>query len=172
MTTMSATFTRRDYSLLPEGFPAQLIHGQLVKDPSPTYGHQRLAGRLRDALVRHVEPDLVVMAPADVVIDEVNVLQPDVVVLRTSPPLEQSDVGIPRVALEVLSQSTAARDRDVKRVLFLRAGVEEVWLLDPVSEAIEIWWPDAMQRYTGSDAAVSRALSGFQLIPARLFHST
>ena len=33
-------FTRRDYEALPEGFPAQLVDGFLVREPSPSYGHQ------------------------------------------------------------------------------------------------------------------------------------
>ncbi len=169
MTTMSATFTRREYNLLPEGFPAQLIQGALVREPAPTYRHQCLVGRLRDALVPLVHPDLVVVSPTDVVLDDLNVFQPDVVVLRERPPLDQSDVGIPRVAFEVLSPSSEKRDRDVKRVLLLEAGVQEVWLLDPATRTVEIWWPDAMQRYAGSNAAVSRALTGFQLVPEQLF---
>ncbi len=169
MTTMSATFTRREYDLLPEGFPAQLIQGSLVRDPAPTYGHQRLAGRVRDALVPLVGSDFVVMSPTDVVLDDSNVFQPDVVVLRELPPLEQSDVGIPLVAFEVLSPSSEKRDRDVKRVMLLEAGVEEVWLLDPRTQAIEVWWPDAMRRFTGRDAAASRAIPAFRLVPARLF---
>jgi len=171
MLPMSALYTRREYDLLPEGFPAQLIQGHLVKEPSPTYGHQRLVGRLRDALVPIVGPDLVVVSPTDVVLDEFNVFQPDVVVVREIPPLDQSNVGIPRLAFEVLSKSTASRDREVKRVLLLEAGVEEVWLLDPATQAIEVWWPDAMRRFSGQDAAISRGLPGFRLVPARLFHA-
>ena len=36
---MTALFTRAQYDQLPEGFPAQLIEGDLVRDPAPTYGN-------------------------------------------------------------------------------------------------------------------------------------
>jgi hypothetical protein len=32
-------FTRADYDLLPEGFPAWLCQGELIRDETPTYGH-------------------------------------------------------------------------------------------------------------------------------------
>ena len=43
---METRFTLREWMALPEGFPAQLFDGQLVREPSPTYGHQDLAGHL------------------------------------------------------------------------------------------------------------------------------
>ncbi len=166
---MAAPFTRADYARLPEGFPAQLIAGILVKEPAPTYGHQALVGRLRDALVLVVAPDLVVVSPTDVAIDDHNVLQPDVVVLRSVPPLDASDVGIPHIAIEVLSPSTARHDRGVKRRLLLEAGVEEVWLLDPKRRTIEVWRDTGATRVLGSERAVSSAIAGFELMPAVLF---
>ena len=169
MSTVSAPYTRADYTRLPEGFPGQLIQGQLIKEAAPTYGHQRLVGRLRDALVPIVGPDFVVVSPTDVVLDDLNVFQPDVVVLRTIPPLDQSDVGIPRMAFEVLAPASASRDREVKRRLLLEAGVEEVWLLDPLERTIEVCWPDAMRRCAGREVAASQALPALRLVPAQIF---
>jgi Uma2 family endonuclease len=168
---MSGLFTRADYDLLPEGFPAQLVQGSLVKEPAPTYEHQRLVGRLRDVLVPIVGPDLVVVAPADVVLDERNVFQPDVVVLHRMPPPESRNVGIPRIAFEVLSPTSAERDRDVKRRALLAAGVEEVWLLDPRDRSIEVWSRDGMRRSAGPTPAISTALPALRAVPARLFAS-
>ncbi len=59
---MSPTFTRADYDRLPEGFPAQLIEGFLVKQPAPTYGHQALVLELALKLVARVGRPLVVTA--------------------------------------------------------------------------------------------------------------
>ncbi len=44
-TIHTADFTRDDYLRLPEGFPAELIQGQLVKEPAPTSDHQGLVVR-------------------------------------------------------------------------------------------------------------------------------
>ncbi len=39
----------------------------------------------------------------------------------------------------VLSPSTAARDRGIKRRLYLEAGVEEYWIVDVDARMVERW---------------------------------
>src|SRR5687767_10686396 len=102
MKTVDELFTRADYASLPEGFPAQLVEGFLVKDPSPTYGHQTLMSCILRALFLHADPRRVLPAPVDVPIDERNVFQPDVAVFREKPPANASGVLIPLVAIEIL----------------------------------------------------------------------
>ena len=43
----------------------------------------------------------------------------------------------PELVVEVLSPSTAARDRNLKRRRYAAAGVLEYWLVDPVARTIE-----------------------------------
>ena len=64
MDTLITRFaTRIDYDRLPEGFPAQLIDGHLVREAAPTYGHNRIGARIRAALVSLVGPDRVPDSP-------------------------------------------------------------------------------------------------------------
>lgn len=169
MRLVSARYTRSDYNRLPEGFPAQLVDGFLVKEPAPTYGHQAFASRLHAQLVTLVGTDLALMAPCDVGIDEFNVYQPDVLVLKSAPSFDVHDVGIPRLAIEVLSPSTARRDREVKRRKLLAAGVEEVWIVDPATKTVERHTGDSCQVARGDEALRSTAISGFEVVPSRLF---
>ncbi len=170
MLSMDAVFTKTQWEQLPEGFPAELIEGCLVRDPAPTYGHQSIASRIRFKLLRLSGPDLVPDTPADVLVDDVNIFEPDIVVLRERPPRTEHYVGIPLLVVEVLSPSTAQRDRTVKKDKMLEAGVEEVWLVDPKSERIEIHrsGPD-VQSFGESETAHSLALPGFALMPSELF---
>lgn len=166
---MPQLFTRREYDLLPEGFPAQLIEGFLVKEPSPTYGHQRIEHEILARLAELVGRARAVVSPSDVVLDDHNVYQPDVLVLRTIPPDEVRDVGIPLLAVEVLSPSTRRRDREVKTRHLIEAGVEEVWLVDRESGSIEVQRPDGSEAAVGTHALESRAVPGFRLVPDELF---
>ncbi len=166
---MLAAYTRADYDRLPEGFPAQLIDGFLVKEPAPTYGHGRIAARIRAQLVALVGPDLVPDTPADVAIDEHNVFQPDVVLLREPVPDEARDVGVPLLAVEVHSPSTRGLDRGIKAERLLEIGVEEVWLVEPATKTIEVRTLAGRTIARGSEPAVSNALPGFRLVPAALF---
>src|SRR5262245_61474687 len=95
MTTMSQPYMYRDYALLPEGFPAQLIEGFLVKEPSPTYGHQSVVQIVLEALSKAVPRDRVIPGPVDVKIDEFNVFVPDVAVYGEPPPPDEHDTRTP-----------------------------------------------------------------------------
>jgi Uma2 family endonuclease len=169
MKTMQQPFTRVDWERLPEGFPAQLIQGQLVKEPAPTYGHQRLGARIRFALLSLLGPDRVPDTPADVLVDDVNVYQPDVVVLRAPADDASHYVGVPLLAVEVLSRSTRKRDRDVKAERLLVLGVEEVWLVDPETQSIEVRSAEDRRLATLGEELRSRAVPGFVLDLDTLF---
>ena len=172
MNTVHVPFTRADYERLPVGLPVQLVEGWLVKEPAPTYGHQVYASRIYATLVQLVGPERVPITPVDVCLDDENVFQPDVVVLRTLPPMSAQYVGVPWIAVEVFSPSSEDRDRGVKKDRLLAAGVEEVWLIDPFARRIEVHRRDGVQTAEGDQTAVSRALLGFALVPTRLFAAT
>lgn len=55
MTVLDALFTRADYDQLPEGFPAELVEGCLVKERAPTFDHGRAGSRLVDPSARTIE---------------------------------------------------------------------------------------------------------------------
>lgn len=162
---LTERFTRRDYVRLPEGFPAELIEGDLVREPAPTYGHQRLISRLQARLFAVAGTDRVLPAPTDVFVDEWSVLQPDIQVTPPGPPVHRrpEEEPIPVVVFEVLSPATARRDRQRKTAIYLRAGVREVWLVDPEAGAVEVHTAGGVERVTGNGRAASAALAGFTL---------
>jgi Uma2 family endonuclease len=54
--------TEADLALTPDdGHRYEIVDGSLVVSPSPTSGHQRIAGRLADLLRRHAPVDLDVL---------------------------------------------------------------------------------------------------------------
>jgi Uma2 family endonuclease len=169
MKTVTGLFTRADYERLPEGFPAQLVDGFLVKEPSPTPYHQTLAGRLHRRLVDLVGDGRVVIAPADVWIDDHNVYQPDVVVLAERLAIDARDVGMPILAIEVLSPTSAPRDRRTKTPRLLAAGVAEVWLVDAATQTVERHDAAGGRTAQGTEVLVSDVVPGFELVPAVLF---
>ena len=168
-------YTRTDYMQLPEGFPAQLVEGHLVREPAPTFGHQRIASEIHALARRLVGPRRTVIAPIDIVIDDLNVFQPDVVVFRE--PIGDDaladDLPTPLLVAEVLSPATASRDRDVKRIRLLDAGVEEVWLVDRAERRIEVFdrrrYRDIPRRAMGDVPIASCVLEGFELTPSMLW---
>jgi len=164
MVTTTAKFTRADYMALPEGFPAELIAGELVKSPAPTWSHQRIVGRLHLALCSLVDPDRVALSPIDVFVDDLNVLQPDLAVAPEPVPADAPDIGIPMLVIEVLSPSTARRDREVKSAIYLDAGVREVVLVDPRARAVEIVTKGGTTLFRGGKEASPATLPGFAIV--------
>ena len=157
------------YFALPEGFPAQLVGGMLVKSPSPTPAHQAILMRIVAQALPLAARDCLLVAPMDVVLGESDVLQPDLIVLRRPLVRGQTRVGVPLLALEVLSPSTASLDRDQKAPRLLDAGVAEVWLVDPSRGTIERLDATGTELASGATPIASHALPGLLLVPADLF---
>ena len=83
------------------------------------------------------------IAPLDVVLsDDDVVLQPDIVFVsneRRSIIRKGLNVqGAPDLVVEVLSPSTAQRDRTIKRERYARFGVREYWIADIVGGTVEV----------------------------------
>ncbi len=138
-------FTYQDYLNLPEDRRYELIDGDLLLSPSPTERHQRALLNLAVLLSAFAEANhlgRVYVAPFDVVISDTDVMQPDILFVsneRASRIGERAVHGTPDLVVEILSRSTAERDRTIKAKLYARAGARELWLLDPVAKTFEVF---------------------------------
>lgn len=148
MPAMRPVTTIEELRALPEdGQRHELLDGVHVVTPSPTYRHQDIHGALftllRIGLKAH--PELKVLSsPADIILGPRTLVQPDLFILRinpAAPPSSWREAGVPLVAIEILSPSTASRDRGTKRRIYQQAGVSEYWVVDPDARLIERWTP-------------------------------
>lgn len=171
MPVQDALYTIREFEMLPEGFPAQLIDGCLVKEPPVRYSHQSLAAVIRAQLFQVVDPRRVPDHPSTVKIDDHNAYNPDIVVIEAPLAPDALYMGVPQLAIEILSARTMKRDRHVKTPRLIELGVGEVWLVDEANETIEIHTRDGHRVIRAGDEARSAILDGFVLVPATLFAS-
>ena len=148
MPAMRPVTTIEDMWALPEdGLRHELLDGVHVVTPTPAFRHQAILGVLFGLLLEATRdrPDLrVFSSPADLRLGPRTAVQPDLFVFRADPavpPKDWPDVGIPLVAIEILSPSTAPRDRGLKRRIYQRAGIQEYWVVDPDARLIERWTP-------------------------------
>jgi Uma2 family endonuclease len=167
----TARATREDYERLPEHVKAELIDGEVVMSPTPSDWHEilvsRLMIRLRDHLAAEAA-DRLRGSRTEVCArerGEEQILQPDAVVFPegTKPTGKGWKAPTPVWVAEVLSPSTAKRDRGVKIRIYGAAGVREAWLVDPDAETIEVVDLAAnLRRVHGKgDRAASAAIPGF-----------
>lgn len=136
--------TYPDYLRMPEDRNRrELLGGDLYVTPAPSPAHQRVVANLIEVLNRWVNTHglgRVFGAPIDVVLSELDVVQPDVIFVSSSRlaiVTAQSLQGAPDLVVEVLSPSTAPVDRGRKMELYARSGVQEYWLVDPDQHLVE-----------------------------------
>lgn len=146
MATIKTRLTADEYSKLPETMqPTELIDGEIIVSLAPLHIHQRLVMRLIQTLLPLVPPGgELVTAPDDVYLDALNIAQPDVFLIMGEDSLcklgENGYLhGAPDLVCEILSLSTAKRDRQGKFALYEKYGVKEYWLLDPANQWIEVY---------------------------------
>lgn len=130
--------TYEDYRQFPDdGRRHEIINGDHHVSAAPSLYHQWVLTRLVVQLYHHVcEPGLGYLAPApvDTVLSESDVVQPDIVVTldRDEAVIRRERIeGPPDLIVEILSPSTAYRDRGLKLDLYQTAGVREYWIVDP-----------------------------------------
>lgn len=134
----SLAITVHDYMAMPEGAPYQeLIEGDLVMSPSPNWRHQKISRNIERILEGYLgQHDIgeLFHAPLDVILSEINVYQPDVLFFRYSRNLlgEHGVEGAPDFVVEILSDSNPRLD--IKRKVYAKSGVKELWFVDPVAK--------------------------------------
>ncbi len=164
--------TYADYCRTPDDERYELLDGELVMVPAPSTGHQRIDTRLGALLHVFVnEKDLgeVFHAPFDVVLSETDVVQPDLLFIsneRAYIITPANARGAPDLVVEILSPSTATRDRTRKRALYARYGVREYWLVDPDTRTVTVLLLDdgafaEVARYGAGQTLTSPTLAGF-----------
>ena len=123
-----------------------MFDGVLVKEPSPSWQHQRVSRRLQRILEDYfwaIDPaGEVVNAPLDVTLGQYTVVQPDLFYVSS----QQKEIikpervdGTPTLVIEILSPSNGRKDRLQKMRLYQRAGVEHYWLVDPEGKMFECY---------------------------------
>lgn len=139
-------WTYDEFARLPEdGNRYEVIAGELYMTPAPRPTHQQvgftLARRLADFVDQH-RLGWVLPAPVDVLFAEGDYLEPDIVFVRRERQAIITDRGIegaPDLVVEVLSTSTASRDRGLKRERYALYGVPQYWVVDRDAGHVEVF---------------------------------
>ena len=144
--------TYADYLTWSATYGDELIDGAAYvrEPPSPSPSHQWMIGEIHFQAVIALEgkPWRVCMAPFDVRLprsteedDQIDtVVQPDVFIVCDRQKIDGRGMrGAPDWIAEVLSPGTARHDRLVKLPVYERAGVREVWLVDPIDRTLTLY---------------------------------
>jgi Uma2 family endonuclease len=141
--TMKKTFA--DYAALPESNQiTELIDGEIIVT-SVLDIHAAFFTRLFLFLGNLLQRGTLRAAPLGLYIDDFHNFEPDIFWINPDNPrcfLRPDNrywEGAPDLVVEILSDSTAYRDRGTKYQTYQRLGVSEYWLADPVLRFIEVY---------------------------------
>jgi Uma2 family endonuclease len=134
-------YTVEDYNLWEGDW--ELIEGiAYAMSPSATFSHQSLAAEISFAFMQQMKAlkecnDCRIIQDLDWIIDDNTVLRPDLVVICnqtgkyiTSPPV---------IVVELLSPSTALKDRNLKYEIYEEQGVPYYIIIDPATKQYHIF---------------------------------
>ncbi|GHU51465.1 hypothetical protein FACS1894200_11670 [Spirochaetia bacterium] len=158
-------YTYADYLEWDEGYRAELINGEVFEMGAPTSTHQRISMRLSIKIGTYLEgkrcevfaaPYSVRLFPEPELGDN-TVLEPDLVVICDTSKIDEHGCnGAPDLVIEILSPSNGKKELRFRRNLFLQAGMQEYWLIDPVKKTVKVYLLENgrydTKTYSGADS--------------------
>lgn len=135
---------------LPEGVIGEILNGRLHTQPRPAVPHAITGSVLGAELVGPFQKGKggpggwwIIDEPEIHFVRDVEVAVPDLAGWRRErmpyPPEDQRCEVVPDWVCEILSPSTARKDREVKMPLYASYGVRYAWLIDPVKRTLEVY---------------------------------
>jgi Uma2 family endonuclease len=134
---------------LPEGLVGEILNGQLHAQPRPSGPHGR-ASVVLDRLIGRSYDDgdgpggwWLFIEPEVHFVRDIEVVVPDLAGWRRTrmpqiPEGHRFEV-VPDWVCEILSPSTASKDREIKMPIYAHYGVRHAWLVDPTRRILEAY---------------------------------
>lgn len=161
----------------------EYIDGVICMSPSPSIKHQLVSSNL------HIEFGIylkgrsckVFSAPTDIQLSREDVEDKKIVIPDLSIICDQNNftdnryIGVPTLIVEILSPSNQGHDLVTKFNLYMKYGVKEYWIINPMKQAITVYALNLEGLYEQADIKVgsgiieSVVLEGFKVGLETLF---
>ncbi len=139
-TEIKKKITLEEFMELPD-VCVELIDGQIVKERTPTYWHQKISLSIATEIYNQLKQNHkgeVVVAPMDVFIGG-HVVQPDLLFISTERLniVQEGKIKYaPDVVFEIISPSNAFNDTKVKFDIYEQFGVKEYFIVYPDDKTV------------------------------------
>jgi len=138
-------YTYSDYIQWDDDVRRELIDGVPYLMAAPNRRHQELSSNLNDQFRAYLKDKhcKVYYAPFDVRLNadtlDDTVVQPDLVIVCDHSILNDSGCkGVPEMVVEILSPSNSRYDKVTKFNRYLKAGITEYWIIDPIAQSLAV----------------------------------
>lgn len=181
MSGMASKLSLQEFLNLPQsGDRYELVAGQLKQKMSPKYKHSTLQLRLLIALNSWCEQHLCgrVLPEWGVVLhrnSEDWVPVPDLTYVSYQRLPQEWDLDeacpvLPELVIEIISPGQTFGQMTQKATDYLLAGVDRVWVVDPLAQSITVFQRDSLPQTFWSDGTIEDPLlPGLRLPVSRLF---
>jgi Uma2 family endonuclease len=134
---------------LPADERVELLGGNIV-DMSPIgRRHAAFVSRLNKLFFGILSNDMIIWSQNPVILDDYSEPQPDLVILKAKADFYESAKPIAEdvFLLVEISDSTLAKDRNIKIPLYAKANIQEVWLVNLNEDTVEVYRHPAGNKY-------------------------
>lgn len=161
----------------------EYIDGVVYMSPSPSTKHQRISSKLQIKMGIYLDgkPCEVFSAPYDIELkreglEGTKIVIPDLsIICDKSGFTESKYVGVPSLIVEILSPSNQSHDLITKLNLYMKYGVQEYWIINPMLESVTIYTLNDEGMYEQLDMKTSigmlksKVLDGFTVDLKEIF---
>ena len=168
-----ATMSGAEFDALPydEGRQWELLEGELIDMPSPTFRHQKIVAKLLVSLTNYLELQTLgdVVPDVEFALTNRTRLHPDLAIFVGEDwrgiDFDKLPIAIPpAIAIEVISPSERTADSMRKIGAYLKRGVLEVWHIFPLDSAATVYTSDSpMAIFADQDRLSSLLLPGWSV---------
>lgn len=184
------TFTQKDFKRWLDERPRsdmnhyELLRGRIIMNPPAGWPHAPVGVNILAPLavfVRTNKLGLVLESSAGYDLPSGDTVGPDISFISSTrlaagpaPQYGKFVRIVPNLAVEILSEATAQRDRTEKKTIYAENGVEEYWIVDTKRREITVYTLSGKRFgrgavYTLRDTLRSRVLEGFTLRVSEVF---
>jgi Uma2 family endonuclease len=151
----------------------ELLHGRLIAMPPAGFPHGRVEARLvaRLSAAADLVDAQVFGSSQGFVFPTGDALEPDATVVSAERWAAATPVDgkllrvVPDLVVEILSRSTAQRDRGEKKIAYARNGVREYWIVDPRARTVTVFRNEGARFDPGTVLADSDTITSSTLPP-------
>ena len=141
------SFTEKDYYTLPDDMRAELIDGKFYDMASPNRIHQEIISFFIKKIGNYIDSGKgsckIYPAPFAVKLfnDRRTIVEPDISVICDPDKLtDKGCSGAPDWIVEVVSPCNAVHDYVRKLNLYVKAGVREYWIVNPLEKEVAVYF--------------------------------
>ena len=166
-------FTREEYhrmgevGILKPTDRVELIRGEIVKKLPPGRRHRAFVDNLNQLLVLRLAGRAIVSVQNPVVVSDDSEPEPDLkIIRRRSLPYKEREAHAEDVLLLIeVADSSLAYDRSTKLALYAETGIPEYWVVNCITESLEIYRAPEGDRYREVSRVAGGATVTLQAFP-------